>query len=160
MRTVKQSLLKRHMVGGEIGKLSAYAGHAVWIREMVIIVDDESGHRGFSAEGVARVHPKHQVGSVISCPGTGVGEIVLGIEGVVSNEAVEQARLQRQPFTYWRQVGDVRKPKVAQPIRAAYIRRRWREAEVLRVFADLHRQFHSPTGSFRSKLFQIGRASC
>src|SRR4029077_8420173 len=103
MRAVKQGLLKRHMVGREIRKLSAYARHRVWMREMVIIVDDESGHRDFFAEGVACVHSKHQVGSVIASPGTRVSEIVLCVERVVSNEAVEQARLQRQPFTYWRQ---------------------------------------------------------
>ncbi len=156
MRTVKQGLLERHMVGGEISKLSAYTGHAVWMREMEIVIDDEGGHRDFLAEGVTRVHAKHKVGRVICSPGPGVREIVLGVERVVSNQTVEQARLQRQALTNWRQVGQVRKSEVAQPIRAANVRRRCREAEVLRVLARLHRQLHAPTGVFRSEPFHTG----
>src|SRR5260370_37050266 len=78
MGAIKQSLLERYMAGGKVRELPAEAGHIVWIREMGIIIDHESGHRDFSGEGVGRVHPKHQVGGVIASPRTSVGEIVLG----------------------------------------------------------------------------------
>ncbi len=47
---------------------------------MKIFIDDEKRPGPSLVERIARVRAEHQIGRVIPPPGTGIGEVILGIE--------------------------------------------------------------------------------
>src|SRR5207245_1663028 len=123
VRAVYDRFLRGHVAGRLIGDLSTNARNIVGMGEVPVTVDDEPCRRQIGANGVSSVEAEHQVRGKVGAPWPRVVEVLFRIERVVSDQAAEDPALEREPLAQWREVRNVRRAEMKEPVCAGEIRR-------------------------------------
>ena len=93
MRAVKNRLLQCHVVTCLVSKLATRTGNVVGVCQVPVAIDQEQSSSQSSSERVLSIHTQHQVWREIGAPRARIGEIVLSIQGVISDETAEDSAL-------------------------------------------------------------------
>ena len=117
--------------------------------QVKVFVDYKHRAGQLFGKGVTHIDAEHQIGRVVPAPGSGVVDVVLGIERVVSDEAVEQTALDREPVAHRRQIGEVGAPEVPELIRSADLGFVRGKAEVFGILPAVAHEFHAPARLLR-----------
>src|SRR5260370_22920374 len=134
VRAIEDCLVDVHVLRGGVGELPAGTRNIVCMSKMPIAIKDERRCREFFCEWIAGVHAKHQIRRVICSPRSRVGEIVLGIKGVISNQTAKDSTLYGESLSHWQEVLDIHLANLSQPISTAGIKRRSGKRENLGLF--------------------------
>ena len=125
------------------------------MREVKIAVHDERRRRQTRTDRIRRVDAHHQIRRVVGAPRPRVREVVFRVQGVVANQAGEDAALNRQSAADRREIRHVGRTEMAQRVRPAEIRRDGRESIQLHVLARLDRRFESDARVFGHVLADV-----
>ena len=143
------------MVHRFTSKLATGTGDTIRVGQVPVPIHDEECAREFVCELIASVHPKHEIRREVCAPRARVGEIIFGVQRIITDETAEDSALQGEPFADRRKIRYVRRAEVSEPVGARKVGCCSRESKHLRVFAGLQRQLGAHGRAFRGRLPEV-----